>query len=142
MQSNLIREPSPCYCLRSRKASANVSKFYDIILEPCGVTARQFSLLLNISKAEQCSVKELADMTDLDRSTLTRSLRPLYSQGLIIDTKPPGTRNSHLELTAEGRKTLKASFQLWSKAQQSLQQKLGEEGLATLEKAFALLDNL
>ncbi|MDR2354996.1 MAG: MarR family transcriptional regulator, partial [Clostridiales Family XIII bacterium] len=63
MQETQGKNVTACYCLRTRKASAAVTKFYDNILEPCGVTVRQYSLLLNVSKTERCSVKELADMT-------------------------------------------------------------------------------
>jgi len=102
-----------CYCLKTRGASAALTKFYDNKLAPCGVAVRQYSLLLDISRAENCSVKELAEMTELDRSTLARSLKPLYQQGLVIDTKEPGTRNSRLELTKAGKQTVERANYLW-----------------------------
>lgn len=131
-----------CYCLRARRASAAVTKFYDNILKPCGVTVSQYSLLLNISKAEYCSVKELADMAELDRSTLARNLKPLYQQGLVINTKEPGTRNSRLELTKAGKETVECAKQLWAEAQAAVKLKLGEGGLHALEQALDLLEAL
>jgi DNA-binding MarR family transcriptional regulator len=143
MQDKPRRIPASCYCLKIRKASAAVTKLYDNILEPCGVTVRQYSLLFNISyRSNHCSVKELADMAELDRSTLARSLKPLFLQGLIVDTSRPGTRNSQLELTEAGKETLERAKILWSNAQLALMQKFGDEGLAALEKVLRLLEVL
>jgi len=134
------KTPTSCYCLKTRRASAALTKFYDNKLVPCGVTVRQYSLLLNILRAENCSVKELADMTELDRSTLARSLKPLYQQGLVIDTKEPGTRNSQLELTKAGKQTVEYANQLWAEAQKVIEQKFGAAGLQELEKVMAMLE--
>lgn len=142
MREKQSKNSTACYCLRTRRASAAVTKFYDNMLESCGVTVRQYSLLLNISQAEYCSVKELADMTELDRSTLARSLKPLYHHGLVIDIKEPGTRNSQLELTNAGKETVEYAKQLWTEAQKAVKLKLGEDGLHSLEKVLDLLEAL
>lgn len=142
MQRKQSRNPTSCYCLKTRRASAVVTKFYDKTLEPCGLTVRQYSLLLNISQEECCSVKELADATELDRSTLARSLKPLFHQGLIADTSRPGARNSQLELTKAGQESLGRAKLLWAEAQRALTQKLGEGGLRSLEEVFQLLESL
>lgn len=135
-----MKQPTSCYCLKTRRASASITKFYDQMLAPCGVTARQYSLLLNIPQTDNCSVRELSDMIDLDRSTLARSLKPLYTQGLIIDNKAPGTRNSQLELTDKGKQVVLQAMSLWEKAQQSLMQKIGDEKLRQLDEIYSMLE--
>lgn len=138
----IYTQPNSCFCLRIRKASAAVTKFYDNMLIPSGVTVRQYSLLFNISQAKDCSVKELADMTELDRSTLARSLKPLFNQCLVVDTSQPRARNSKLELTEAGKATLEQAKLLWEKAQFELMQKLGCERVNGLEKVLQSLDCL
>ena len=141
MNENVVNTAS-CYCLKTRKASASITQFYNGILKPSGVTVRQFFLLQSISQAVFCSVRELSDITGLDRSTLARSLKPLYHQGLIIDNKDLGSRNSQLKLTQAGTITLKQAKQLWDKAQITFMQKIGKEGADALEKAFQALKDL
>jgi Transcriptional regulators len=136
------RQATACLCLTIRRLTAGVTKYYDQVLAPCGVTANQYSVLLNISRAEHCSIRELADMAELDRSTLARNLKPLFNQGLVADTKEPGTRNSRLELTAAGQKTLECAGSLWAQAQERVKRKLGEEGQAALEKLVVSLEGL
>lgn len=131
-----------CYCLKTRKASAAITKFYDNTLAPCGVTIRQYSLLLSISQAESCSVRDLADMTDLDRSTLARSLKPLFQQRLIVDRKEPGARSSRLELTPDGQDTVVCAAQRWAEAQEMVKHKFGKAGLEELENVMAMLGTI
>ncbi|MDR1608067.1 MAG: MarR family winged helix-turn-helix transcriptional regulator [Deltaproteobacteria bacterium] len=113
--------------------SATVTKFYDQELSPSGVTIGQFSVLLNIAKAENCSVSQLADLIELDKSTLTRNLKPLFAQGLVEDAKEPGSRNCQLLLTVDGQKTLALARLLWAEAQKKIQAKLGKSGQEALE---------
>ena len=142
MQTGQHKKTISCYCLKLRRASAAVTQFYDGMLDSCGITVRQYSLLLNISKAGQCSVRELADMTELDRSTLARSLKPLFHQKLVIDAKQQGARNSQLELTQAGMETVRLAGRSWVKAQDHVRQKLGKEGLSALEDVLNLLEAL
>lgn len=142
MQEKQSRAPTDCYCLKIRRATASVTKHYDCVLAPCGVTVSQYSLLLNISRAEQCSIRELADMAELDRSTLSRNLKPLFHEGLVVNTKQQGTRNHQLELTEAGKETLECAKRLWAEAQQDVKIKLGDEGLNALEKILGSLEAL
>jgi DNA-binding MarR family transcriptional regulator len=124
MRTQKKKRPTLCYCLKIRRATGAVTRFYDQILAPAGVTICQYSVLLNIFRSEHCSVRELADIAELDGSTLTRNLKPLFRQGLVQDTKLPGMRNSRLELTNEGKKTLEMARPLWQASQDMLVQKL------------------
>lgn len=132
----------PCYCMKIRRASAVITKFYDAILGECGITARQYSLLFKVKAAEGCSVRELADAAELERSTLARNLKPLYQRGLIVDVKQPGTRKSRLKLTPAGEERLEFANLLWEKAQNDVLQKLGEDGISGLDKLLGLLETL
>lgn len=123
-------------------ATNNLARFYDRMLEPSGVTTRQFSLLLNISRSEDVNVRQLADMANLDRSTLARNLKPLFSKCLIEDNKLPGARDSKLRLTETGRETLEQARCLWEKAQDTVAEKLGREKLEMLETVLEALEAL
>lgn len=135
-----VKKPTACYCLKTRRATASVTKHYDQALAPCGITINQFSVLMNIARTEKCSVRELADMAELDKSTLARNLKPLYRMGLVVDTKEPGMRNSQLALTKAGKKTIECATPLWAEAQQALTDKLGKDGVRALELVTGVLD--
>ncbi len=131
-----------CHCLKMRRSAENVIHFYDSILAPSGVTARQYSLLNAISEHSGCNVRVLSEITLLDRSTLARSLKPLIQSKYIKDNKAVGARDSVLELTDNGKSVCKEAATLWEIAQQQFETKLGKEQLTALEDALTLLQDL
>lgn len=136
------QKTSNCYCLQTRQAASAMKNYYDNFLNPSGVTVRQFSLLLNISKLSSCSIRELADAAGLDKSTLARSIKPLVKSGYVFDSKSVNERNSKLSLTAKGITTLNYAAKLWAEAQKSLENKFGKKGMEQLISTLNLLNNL
>lgn len=133
---------TPCHCTRLHRSEENVTRFYDRCLRPSGVTARQYALLRQIQLHLGCSVRELADVTELDRSTLTRNLKVLFRQEYIVDRKKMGKRNSQLYLTPVGEKVCKQANTLWEKAQREYEEKIGPENVAELERILLKLQDL
>jgi DNA-binding MarR family transcriptional regulator len=131
-----------CHCLKMRLSAGNVIRFYDTILSPSGITVRQYSLLNKIAEREGCSVRELSDAVQLDRSTLARSLKPLLQAGYIEDRKEKNARNSVLYLTEEGAARCKRASELWAEAQKEFEEKIGREKVKELESILELLQAL
>jgi DNA-binding MarR family transcriptional regulator len=131
-----------CHCLKMRLSAGNVIHFYDDILAPSGVTVRQYSLLIKIMENEGCSVRELSDAAELDRSTLARSLKPLMQAGYIENRKEKSARNSILYLTQDGLDTCKRASELWAEAQKEYEEKLGKDKVKELESILELLQTL
>lgn len=137
-----VSDSRNCYCLRTRKAASSIKDFYDRMLAPSGVTVRQYSLLLNISNLQDCSVRELSDATELDRSTLTRGLKPLFNGGYVIDTKDTHCRDSRLRLTEKGQRTLSQAAALWKNAQDEVEIRFGVDGMQKLNSVLEMLQKL
>ena len=131
-----------CHCLKMRRSAENVIHFYDKILAPTGLTVRQYSLLYQILGHEGCNVRELSELTELDRSTLARSLKPLVNTGLIEDIKDTGTRNSKLVLTEQGKEVCSQANHLWCSAQEQFEKRLGTDTVNTLEKILETIQEL
>lgn len=131
-----------CHCLKMRRSAENVIKFYDAVLEPSGITVRQYSLLSAISNHSGCNVRVLSEAALLDRSTLARSLKPLIKSGYIRDDKATGARDSVLVLTEKGESACKQASDLWKIAQHKFEEKLSDEQLTALEEALTVLQDL
>lgn len=131
-----------CHCIKMWLSAGNVIQFYNNILSPSGVTARQYSLLDKIVENEGCSVRELSDATELDRSTLTRNLKILMRAGYIEDRKKKSARNSILYLTKEGVNKYDYATELWVKAQKAFEDKVGKDTVKELERILKLLQTL
>ena len=116
-----------CACLKVRMAARAVTRAYDSALRPIGLRATQLSMLVAIAIASAISIAALASFLGMDRTTLTRNLRPLEKEGLI-SVGPEGWRRSRtLEITKKGRSRLREALPLWERAQDALRQKLGDQ---------------
>lgn len=131
-----------CHCLKMRRSAENVIRFYDSMLSPAGITVRQYSLLQKIAENDGCNMRELGDNTELDRSTLARSLKPLMKRELVMDCRKKGERNSRLSLTEEGHKVCSEARCLWEKAQKQYEEKLGMENVRKLEMVLESMQGL
>jgi hypothetical protein len=74
------RELGPCACSQVRKLARKLSSHYDTSLPPEDFTITQYSLLANIELAGQLSHTVLAEKVGMERTTLTRNLRPRWNR--------------------------------------------------------------
>ena len=115
-----------CACHRVRTAARAITRTYDDALRPAGLRATQLAVLVAVAGDDAISITALANLMGMDRSTLTRTLRPLEADGLIAIGVEGWRRSRGLEITKKGRVRLQEALPLWQKAQQSLRRKLGE----------------
>ncbi|MDR1212644.1 MAG: MarR family winged helix-turn-helix transcriptional regulator [Propionibacteriaceae bacterium] len=134
------RIKSACHCVNLRRAANAVTQHYDRTLAPAGLTLNQYSLLNNLQRAGELSVTGLARRVGLDRTTLTRNLRPLARRGLVEDRAAPGGRDRIYGVTPGGDQALAVASPLWQKAQDAVEERLSRASLAALEESLWLLE--
>jgi DNA-binding MarR family transcriptional regulator len=121
-----------CACHHLRKAARVVTQLYDAALAPAGIRSTQYPLLVSIAGMEPVSMNDLAAHVVMDRTTLTRNLRPLLDAGLITVRAGIDRRRREVELTAAGRRTLVYALGLWRQAQGEMRATLGERRMGAL----------
>ena len=67
-----------------------------------GLQATQYSILAMLSDGERLSISELADDFDLERTAMSRTLRPMEREGLVALSSEGFRRKRAIELTAAG----------------------------------------
>ncbi len=139
---NKIKRKTPCHCINLRRVNAVVTDYYDRILKPLGLTVSQYSLLVNLSRVEPAGISRLAGQVGLERTTLTRSLKPLFSAGLIEDLARPGRRERQLGLSASGRGVVERGQVLWQGAQKGIERHLGVERLNDFLEILSELETI
>jgi DNA-binding MarR family transcriptional regulator len=122
---NAYLPKEPCICIGFRRIARKFTDFYDKYLQPAGIGANQFSLLVNIDRMEGCAIGELARKINLEKSTLVRTLQPLLRAELIVDKSQAKTRKRELYLTPAGKEVLQKALPLWTEAQENVKAKLG-----------------
>jgi DNA-binding MarR family transcriptional regulator len=128
-----------CVCFNVRKAARAVTQLYDEMLRPTGLRVTQFSLLMATSGLDSVTLKRLARAVGMDRTTLTRNLRPLEKQGLLRIETGADRRERKVTLTARGERTMAAALPLWEAVQDRVTISFGHERLRRLFTELAAL---
>lgn len=130
---------SRCNCFSLRKATRAITQFYDHCLEPAGIRATQFTLLVSLASVTAHTLTEMANALVMDRTTLTRNLKPLEKLGLIQTIEPRDKRSKAYALTDKGRETLNKGIPLWQAAQQKVSNSIGGQRVEGLLKELDVL---
>jgi len=128
-----------CMCHKARMAARAITRAYDEALRATGLRATQVSVLAAVGARGALSIKSLADSLEMDRTTLTRNLRPLEEQGYVLLAPERRHRSRMLTLTAAGHAALRAALPLWEAAQGTIRRRLGERRWPAVQEALAEL---
>jgi DNA-binding MarR family transcriptional regulator len=131
------RLPS-CSLYRLRMATRRATRLYDEIMQPAGLGAAQFGVLMTLEHRAGATVTDLARALDMDRTTLTRNLQPLVRSGLAALSAGADKRSRSVQLTDEGRRRLTIARQLWRKAQNAVTDSLGAAETKALNELLAV----
>ncbi len=116
-----------CACANLRKAARVVTQVFDEALAPSGLRATQFTLLVTNRLAGESTINELAERMAIDRTTLSRNLKPLVRSGLLEVQLGEDSRTRLVQITPAGERTLEEAYPLWQQAQRETVSALGEE---------------
>jgi DNA-binding MarR family transcriptional regulator len=123
--------PLPCTGARARRLTRRLTSFYEHHLRGVGITLPQYSLLMRLSDVPQ-PLTRLAQCLEMDRTTLTRNLRPLLERGWVEETAGPDARRRLLLLTRAGARFRARANARWKHAQLTLENQLGRDFVAGL----------
>ena len=117
-----------CNCLALRQASRYVTGMYDQVLSEAGLRVTQFSILYTLLGLGPMTVNQMSTQLVMDRTTLTRNLKPLERDALVT-TGPSehDKRERVIGLTPAGKAKVKAVLPLWRRAQQTFERNFGSE---------------
>ena len=128
-----------CMCHKARMAARVVTRAYDDALRPTGLRATQVSVLAAVGARGALSIKSLADALQMERSTLTRNLRPLEKKGYVELAPERRYRSRVLTLTSAGRAALVSALPLWEGAQRKLKGRVGQHRWPTVQDGLSIL---
>jgi DNA-binding MarR family transcriptional regulator len=126
-----------CLCKRTRAAARAITRFYDEEMRATGLRPSQVEVLVTIAAKEEMSISALSDELGMDRTTLTRNLRPLEERGLVAISSAGRARL--VRLTPSGADALGEAVGHWERAQSEMERILGEAGVATVRRSSAAI---
>ena len=116
----------------------------DKALRPLGLNVTRHRAIAVIALIEPCTMSELADLSAIDRTTMTRIVDQLVVRGLAGRVTPSEDRRQVvLSLTAMGHEVYQKALQTISVVNRAALQGLPEEALRAVARAQqAILTNL
>jgi DNA-binding MarR family transcriptional regulator len=117
-----------CPALQVRAASRMLARLYDEALRDIGLEMSQLPVLaaVAISGERGFKVTELARALVMDRTSVTRAIRPLEKQGLLRVARSPGdARSKIIVLTRAGERILRDAYPRWQRTTRRVRQVLG-----------------
>ena len=133
---------SDCLCFNVRKTSRIVTQIYDEIMGETGLRGTQFTIVTMIASHDSLTISKLAEALVMDRTTLTRNLKPLEKHELIEIVAGEDRRTKAVKLTPLGIKTLKQALPLWRKAQERVGDMFGKQRLDNLLVELRAIEKL
>jgi DNA-binding MarR family transcriptional regulator len=119
-----------CVCSALRRAGRAMTRHYQACFAGQGMRATQFTVLAALDQTGPVTISRLAALLGLERTTLTRNLRPLESKGWVrtlAEAKDQRTRE--VELTPKGRAAAVSALPAWRRAQASAGPVLSQFGI-------------
>jgi len=122
---------SQCACTPLRRLTRRITAIYDHHLVADEITINQYSLLSVVGRRGPIANIVLAAEMGMERSTLSRNLKPLLKAGWIITVDMPSgkhldKRSFALELTPAGKAKREAAYPHWQQAQLEINASLGD----------------
>jgi len=121
-----------CRCSALRRASRAVTQHYEASFRGTGLRATQFTVLATLAQTGPLPLTELAGMLGLERTSLTRNLRPLENKGLVSAHADEDQRVRRIAITGKGERTARAALSAWNRAQSTVGEVLRRTGIDKL----------
>lgn len=126
-------KPLGCTCFKLRKLTRAMSRLYDQHMAAVGLKTTQYSVLANAARAA-LPVAELAEILGLERTTLTRNLKPLLEAGWVELKAGADSRQRIVTITTAGRAKLAEAYLAWRGAQTEFENLMGREAVRALHQ--------
>jgi DNA-binding MarR family transcriptional regulator len=131
-----------CLATRVRQLSRIITRVYDDVMRPLGITASQYTLLAQLASRDGITAVEIGFDLDIEKSTLSRNLKRLLALGHLIMDPPAGRRGRGLHLTPKGQAVLKDAYPIWQEAQKRATAVMGHESRGVLDGLLAQAERL
>lgn len=122
-----------CTCFKLRKLARAVSRLYDQHLAQVGLKTTQYSVLVNAARAA-LPVADMADQLGLERTTLTRNLKPLIAAGWVVLDSGADCRQRIVTITGSGRNKVQQAYSAWCAAQAAVERAMGRDAVRSLHR--------
>jgi DNA-binding MarR family transcriptional regulator len=138
----LAEMTNACLLTRTRLIARVITDIYDEHLRSLEISSTQFALLVAIYQVQPATRADIGRHQHLDRSTLTRHLKVILSEGWAEEIREGADgRSRPIVLTTAGMDVLHKAAPAWRAAQVQVKDLLGKDTLiAVVDLASRIMD--
>ena len=132
-------DPSHCVFRSVSRLSRTITTLFDKEFAPVDLTAGHFTILMTLFRAGPSSVGGLAELLDMDASTIPRVLQPLLRGKLVTSKSGTDRRYRILSITEEGCVRLNIALPYWQRIQKRVQTQMRSTSWTAARHALGTL---
>jgi DNA-binding MarR family transcriptional regulator len=117
-----------------RLASRAIMRFYDAMLAPSGLRTSHFAVLVGVFRGFGTTLTALGGVLGMDRTSLSKNLRPLLRRGFVMRVPTTDRRCRTLQTTRRGERLLAQTIPYWQRAQRHAVRTVGSHKWSTLDR--------
>jgi DNA-binding MarR family transcriptional regulator len=129
-----------CALFDVHRVARILTSHYNAHLRPSGLSMAQFTLIRNIAAlgtGGQSHMSKVAEAMLMDRTSVTRMIEPLVSNGLLeVLPNPADRRVRDVRVTRKGEQALVRSERCWKRAQEELYSTIGSKQWLAMRRAL------
>lgn len=125
-----------------RRASRHLGQLYEDAMGDTSLRGTQFSLMSQIARSNEPTLKNLAEAMVMDLSALGHTLKPLIRDGLVeLVPDAQDRRAKRVRLTDMGAATQRDLIARWQIAQDRFDKTFGKEKSEELRRTLAFISS-
>jgi DNA-binding MarR family transcriptional regulator len=125
-----------------RRASRHLGQLYEDAMGDTGLKGTQFSLMSQIARSNEPTLKNLAEAMVMDLSALGHTLKPLIRDGLVeLVADAQDRRAKRVRLTETGAARQRDLTARWQIAQDRFDKAFGKEKSEELRRTLAFISS-
>ena len=109
-----------------------MTQHYEACFRGTGLRATQFTLLASLAQTGPLPISLLASRLGLERTSLTRNLRPLERKGFVETLADDDRRIRRIKITKRGEAAALDALRAWKRAQSSVGEVLRRSAIRDL----------
>jgi len=129
--SDLFLPCRDCICSALRRTTRAVTQHYEAAFRGSGIRGTQFTILAMLIQTEPMPISHLANHLGVERTTLSRNLRPLERRKLVSLS---GDRARLVNITPDGEKLALKTLPRWRHAQKTVGEILAQFNLPAVKQ--------
>jgi DNA-binding MarR family transcriptional regulator len=137
-----IKMGETCPAMRVRAASRMLARLYDEAFREIGLEVPQLALLAALATQRDSGFKvtEIARALVIDRTSVTRAIRPLEKAGLLrVARSPNDARSKIVVITRAGERMLRDAYPRWERTTKRIRKVFGPARLDVLSAELEAL---